>query len=692
MLPRFAGILSLTRRRFSRASRPPLKRAPAQSHPVTPKADTPQPRPPAGLWSRVKEFSSFAGGASYLRPRWLVLRAVGLIFIVIFSDIIGDARVLVGPRGLLPLSWLFTQHQQAHPGFVAAFLRAPGLFWLGTGYGMIATVSWLGLIAAVALALNLWPRLALFACWLVLFSFVSLWGVFSGSQLDQLMLETALLCIPFAPAGLRPRLGATSPPHPLAVFTVRWLLFRIMFEAGLAKILSGEPRWRDLTAMDVLYETSPLPTILGYHLHQLPHAFHIMEIAVTFAAEFVAPLLAVFGGRRGRWLAFAIWTAFQIGIQLTNNFGWLNTASIALGLLLLDDQMLATAAGKFRLGSLARFFSGSATLTPAHASASTPWRRCVLPAALGVHFLLTIHAYVAICGVTLPFVQAIRTVVEPLRCANAYTLYAALLPAHRGVEFLGSNDGGVTWRSYAYRYLPQREDRMSPFLAPRYARFEQTLQIELNRPLPSDLFKIVATHLLQRDAAVVALFAADPFPDRPPTLIRMPGYRFNFTDLNTHRQTGHYWRKTYEGEYQPMMGLNDRHEVESADSTIAQTRLLAVNGNVQAQNHLGLLNANGDGVPKNAAEAARWYRAAAEQGLVEAQFTLALMFTEGDGVARDEIEALVWFDLAARGGDSDAAKNRAIAQAHVGPAGVRLAQSRIEQVLALIKARAKPRP
>ena len=35
------------------------------------------------------------------------------------------------------------------------------------------------------------------------------------------------------------------------------------------------------------------------------------------------------------------------------------------------------------------------------------------------------------------------------------------------LEFAGSNDGGVTWRTYPFRYKPQREwDRMAPFLAP----------------------------------------------------------------------------------------------------------------------------------------------------------------------------------------------------------------------------------
>ena len=77
------------------------------------------------------------------------------------------------------------------------------------------------------------------------------------------------------------------------LFTVRWLLFRVMFESGLVKLLTGDPNWRNLTAMEVMYETSPFPTILGYYAHHLPRVFQLAEIALTFAAELAAPLLAV---------------------------------------------------------------------------------------------------------------------------------------------------------------------------------------------------------------------------------------------------------------------------------------------------------------------------------------------------------------------------------------------------------------
>jgi hypothetical protein len=608
-------------------------------------------------WRRAQDFGGVGNDATYLWPRWLVLRAVGLVYLLVFAGIIVEGQVLVGPHGLIPLANSFAGLHARFPSALVAFLQAPSLFWLGTGAGMISAVAWLGLIAALAVVLNLWPRLALFACWLLHLSFVTAWGLWSGSQVDQLMLEVALLCIPFAPAGLRPGLGAASPPRPLALFMMRWLLFRVMFENGVIKVI-GDARWRDLTAMDALYETSPFPTILGYLDHQLPHGYHLFEVALTYAAEFLAPLLAVCAGRRGRWTAFVIWVVFQAGIQLTNNFGWLNTASIALGLLLLDDQMVVAAAVKLRLRRLGGWLAARAVKLSAPVLA--PWQRRTLGTALWTHFALTIVVFGLLCGGAVEgfpagIGEAVRFPIEGFRSVNSFTLFGGLLPARFAIEFEGSNDGGVTWRPYEFFYQPQRVDRICPYIAPWYPRFEATLQIEATRSTPSPLYALVATHLLQGDAAVAGLFARNPFPGRPPAIVRMPAYRLTFTDRATQRTTGAYWHKELVGEYLPMMSLDAHGQGVAVQSPLDAVRLMAGQGNVAAQAGLGL------------------------------------MYAQGDGVPRDEVEALVWFTLAARAGDPDAARNRDLAESRVGPAGVQAARQRSEAIAAEIDARKKIR-
>ncbi len=76
-------------------------------------------------------------------------------------------------------------------------------------------------------------------------------------------------------------------------------------------------------------------------------------------------------------------------------------------------------------------------------------------------------------------------------------------------------------------------------------------------------------------------------------------------------------------------------------------RPLAEHGDARAQFLLGLMYANGQGVPQDPGEAAKWYRLAADQGEADAQNQLAWLYATGDGVTRDDVAAHMWFNLAA---------------------------------------------
>jgi len=66
----------------------------------------------------------------------------------------------------------------------------------------------------------------------------------------------------------------------------------------------------------------------------------------------------------------------------------------------------------------------------------------------------------------------------------------------------------------------------------------------------------------------------------------------------------------------------------------------------------------GRGVRQNYAEAARWYRKAAEKGWTWAQYSLGFMYEHGQGVDRNYAEAARWYRRAANHGN-DAARTRA---------------------------------
>jgi len=83
----------------------------------------------------------------------------------------------------------------------------------------------------------------------------------------------------------------------------------------------------------------------------------------------------------------------------------------------------------------------------------------------------------------------------------------------------------------------------------------------------------------------------------------------------------------------------------------------AEQGYADAQFNLGLMYANGEGVPQDMTQAAELFKKAAEQGHVDAQNNLGAMYFTGDGMARDEQKAIEWFEKAAAQGNEDARAN-----------------------------------
>ena len=73
---------------------------------------------------------------------------------------------------------------------------------------------------------------------------------------------------------------------------------------------------------------------------------------------------------------------------------------------------------------------------------------------------------------------------------------------------------------------------------------------------------------------------------------------------------------------------------------------------------MGKLYEAGDGVPPDAASAAKWYRLSAEAGLPEAEFLLGVCYADGEGAPQDNAQAYKWIALAAVHGDKNAATFR----------------------------------
>ena len=113
-------------------------------------------------------------------------------------------------------------------------------------------------------------------------------------------------------------------------------------------------------------------------------------------------------------------------------------------------------------------------------------------------------------------------------------------------------------------------------------------------------------------------------------------------------------------------------------TALREFRLLAAQridpNRVSPQFYLGVMYANGRGVPQDYAEAVKWYRKAAEQGDFASQFNLGNLYSNGRGVPQDYVLAHMWFNLAAAQGNKEAVTNRDIIAKLMTPADISKAQ------------------
>jgi TPR repeat protein len=85
--------------------------------------------------------------------------------------------------------------------------------------------------------------------------------------------------------------------------------------------------------------------------------------------------------------------------------------------------------------------------------------------------------------------------------------------------------------------------------------------------------------------------------------------------------------------------------------------MMGTAGNAEARVNLGTLYEQGNGVPKDYAQAVNWYKQAADQGDAEGQFRLGGMYYDGHGVPKDVVSTANWYRKSAEQGNSKAQYN-----------------------------------
>ena len=493
----------------------------------------------------------------------IFLRVLGLIFACAFVSLWVQVIGLVGHDGILPAADYL--HAVAAQVGAIRFWGIPTVLWLGSSDGALHTVCAIGTAASLALALGLAPLLSLIVAWVCYLSLCSVCRDFLWFQWDSLLLETGFLAFFVAPWVWRSRGRADPAPPRAALWLLRWLLFRLMISSAACKLGSGDPTWRNLTALDYHYWSQPLPNWISWYANLAPHAFQKFSVLVMFACEGLAPFLIV-APRRVRFAGAAAMAGLQVMIFVTGNYGIFNLLALALLIPLLDDGVWPWRWERFRRTRAATApvpAAGSATAAPDSAAprASAPrWPAWLIrPIAAALIFLGLVPLFHTLrwpdrwLG---PAPIAYR-LLSPFRIVDPYGLFAVMTTQRLEIVIEGSMDG-ASWEPYEFRWKPGNVLRRPEFVTPHMPRLDwQMWFAALGTPRDNPWLLAVCERLLQGSKPVRALLGADPFHGVPPRFIRAEIFDYRFTDFATRRATSAWWRREPRGSYLPPLTLRE---------------------------------------------------------------------------------------------------------------------------------------
>jgi lipase maturation factor 1 len=476
---------------------------------------------------------------------WAFSRWMALIYLTAFWSLGVQVLGLIGSHGILPVSDFLNFIAQQAPN--SRFWAIPTLCWIDHSDAFLLFLCWGGAALSVLLFIGVMPAVIAFLLWLFYLSLTVAGQEFLGFQWDNLLLEAGFLLIFLVPRPLATGFKPSVRPSIVVVWLLRWLLFRLMFESGLVKLLSGDTYWSHLTALTYHYWTQPLPNTISWYADQLPLWFQKSSCVAVFAVELIMPFL-IFCGRWGRLIAFFGITGLQLLIILTGNYCFFNLLTIGLCLTLLEDEHWGAITGVAKESLMKdKILKGGIYFKIVTCLAAS----VVLIVSSGLMEDSFLHF-------PLPKpVEKLITWVSPMRSINNYGLFAVMTTERNEIILEGSNDG-EKWQPYEFRYKPGNVDKAPRWAMPYQPRLDwQMWFAALGSWRDNQWLLILMERLLQGEPSVERLLADDPFRGHPPRYIQATLWGYHFTDLKTKGTNGPWWRREIKGLYCPTVSLKD---------------------------------------------------------------------------------------------------------------------------------------
>uniref|UniRef100_A0A8C7U6A0 Lipase maturation factor n=1 Tax=Oncorhynchus mykiss TaxID=8022 RepID=A0A8C7U6A0_ONCMY len=550
--------------------------------------------------------------------RHMFLWSMAIIYMFAFASLYVQIPGLYGNEGVLPVRLVEPRVNGSRP--VLEQIHAhPSLLWLGPRLGLdldaqqaMELLCLAGALLALGAALlePLRDSLVFFCLWALYLSLCQVGQDFLRFQWDSLLLEAGFLTVLVAPLNLLR--CATFRHHDAVTFWLaRWLLFRLTFGSGVAKLASHCPSWWGLTAVNHMFEAQGIPLPWSWFIQQLPDWYLKLGTVGLLVTEIAVPPLYFAPIRSLRLAAFYI----QVCLMFLGNYGFLPLLSLALTFSLLDDDHISywlghgkkkrtktwpqtimsllvvlavfaviiygtkvlftleidwdartitskTAFTQQQFGNLLKLVTGPTiwvgvlsltweVVIALFYKILSDWSWCFPHPQVPYSSMEQVYS-----SKILPEVRQAYSLVERYRLVSAYSLDSRMTGvAGRSEVILEGSMDKNTWTEIEFMYKPGNVGVAPPVVAPHQPRLDwQMSQAAQGLAKQSSWFTGLVHCLLQGNKDVVRLIQTDsaqyPFSQAPPVYLRASLYRY-WSGPNE------WWRRDYAEEFYPAVQLGD---------------------------------------------------------------------------------------------------------------------------------------
>ena len=419
------------------------------------------------------------------------------------------------------------------------FREAPSLFLFCPKDWAFTAAAWIGIVFACIALFGLadryptWVSMIVWAVmWALYLSFVNVGQIFYGFGWESILLEAGFLTIFLGSRG--------EVPQTIAIWLLRWLLFRVMFGAGLIK-LRGDSCWRDLTCLDYHYQTQPMPNPLSWFFYWAPEWTHKAGVLFNHFAELIVPFF-YFAPQPIASIAGIVTIIFQGTIMASGNLSWLNFLTIVLAIPTIDSRFLNFVV-PLRLPDM---------------------RPSQLGYRIAIGALVALVAFLSINPIRnmMSKRQIMNTTFNPYHLVGTYGAFGSITRTRYEIIVEGADEVVLTpstkWRAYEFRGKPGDPSRFPPQIAPYHLRLDWLMWFAaMSEYYEHPWFVHFIAKLLEGDRDTLSLLKSNPFPNQPPRYVRAELYEYRFTTPEEHRTTGLWWNRKLAGEYFPPISLAD---------------------------------------------------------------------------------------------------------------------------------------